>query len=77
MNKVKVNIEFEWEFDKKEWQEHLDHMDKIKDDIRIKLGFDFVSTFYYLNAIIYPKLVSCKINNQETDFTKDLQSAAH
>ena len=34
---IKVTIKYEWEFNKKEWDEQIIHMKELENDINIKL----------------------------------------
>ena len=61
--KVKVQLVYEWEFSEKEWSEEKKHLDQLKDDPKIILGYDVISTFHVLNDITYPEVVKYKVSN--------------
>ena len=62
MRKVKINIEYEWEIDAKEWAGLMDwdestYQEKVKD----RLEFDPVSSFYSLSQIKVPTPLKVKV----------------
>jgi hypothetical protein len=59
--KVNVQLTYEWEFDEKEWREEKKHLDKLKDEPQIVLGYDILSTFYCLNDIVDPDIKDIKV----------------
>jgi len=58
---IKVTIKYEWEFNKKEWDEQIIHMKGLENDINIKVNYDPVSTFYHLNDLVFPQASEMKV----------------
>jgi len=58
---IKVTIKYEWEFNKKEWDEQIIHMKGLENDINIKVNYDPVSTFHHLNDLAFPQASEMKV----------------
>ena len=50
-NKIKVDLTFSWEFDKRDWSEFKRFQDQIVDEIKEKTTYDPLNMFYHLNNI--------------------------
>ena len=65
MDQIKVRIEYNWTFNKKEWAEQKDHIKGVEADIKTKLDYDPMSMFYFLNDITYPQVSAADITHLE------------
>jgi hypothetical protein len=63
MNKVKVKMTLEWEFDKKEWKQSQDHWKEMESMPGIVLGEDIINSLFVLNALDYPKIVKSSVQS--------------
>jgi len=59
--KVNIQITYEWEFDEREWREEEKHLEQLKNEPQIVLGYDLLSTFYSLNDIVDPDAKDIKV----------------
>jgi hypothetical protein len=59
--KIKVQVTFSWEFDKKEWNEHKNHLKDIENEVKINVGYDPISAIHSFNDITYPKVENVEI----------------
>jgi len=55
MKKVRVAVEYIWEFSEKDWDSQQQHIKSLKDDINVKISYDPISAFHHLNDITYPE----------------------
>ena len=56
---MKVIVQYEWEFSRREWKELAKFHEGMKDDPKIvwrsKMEFDCIDTFYHMNQLVEPK----------------------
>ena len=50
-NKIKVDLTFSWEFNKRDWNEFKRFQDQIAGEIKDKTNFNHLDMFYHLNNI--------------------------
>jgi hypothetical protein len=55
-NKIKVDLTFSWEFNKRDWNEFKRFQEQIVDEIKDKAAYDPLNMFYHLNNIHIPML---------------------
>ena len=60
---MKVQITYEWEFSKKDWDEEKEYLEIIRNEPKIVLGYDIINTFHILNDITTPEAVKYKVSN--------------
>lgn len=60
-NEVQVEITFSWKISSKAWSDHKEHLENCKKDVKIKLEYDPISTFYSLNDIAFPDVLNFNI----------------
>jgi len=58
---MKVKLEIEWEFNKKDWDEAVQHRKEMEKQIQQVVGFDAINAIYHLNGMVYPKVLSAKV----------------
>lgn len=51
---IKVSLTLEWDFNEKEWSRQQVHLEELKNNTKCTLGYDIVSSLYYLNEIVNP-----------------------
>lgn len=59
--KIKVDLTFSWEFDKRDWSEMKQHEKEICEEITQKTDHDHLNMFYCLNDIIQPTLTNMEV----------------
>ena len=55
-NKIKVDLTFSWEFDKRAWKELKQFEAQIADEIKDKIEYNSLDMFYHLSNIHTPML---------------------
>ena len=65
MDQIKVRIEYNWTFNKKEWAEQKHHFTGVETDIKTKIVYDPKSIFHFLNDITYPQVAAANITHLE------------
>jgi hypothetical protein len=60
-DKVRVEITYCWEFNSNEWDESLQHWDKINEDMATKVSYDPINVFFCLRNISNPVCKTYKI----------------
>jgi hypothetical protein len=58
---MKVKLELEWEFEKKEWDEAISHRKEMEENIRLVIGNDVLDAVFHLNGITYPEVRSVEV----------------
>ena len=58
---VTVQLTLEWTFDKKSWSEEVKHIEELKTNSKVVLGYDTINTLFMLNDLDRPKLKTCKV----------------
>ena len=58
---ITVRLTFDWTFDEKDWSENKQHLEKLKEEPKIVLGYDIINTMYTLNDIAYPEAQQFKV----------------
>jgi len=61
--KVKVQLTYEWEFSEREWSAEQKHIEELKNDPKIVLGYDILNAFFCLNDITYPEVINYKVKD--------------
>ena len=56
--KLKINVTFQWETTKKEWDNFISHRNSLKSNPTMVLQEDPVSTFHYLRDLGVPDITS-------------------
>ena len=60
---MKVQLTFEWEFSEREWSSEQKHLEELKKDPKIVLGYDAINSFFVLNDITHPEVINYKVKN--------------
>lgn len=61
MKEVTVQLTLEWKFNKKEWSEEKEHVKRLLEEPKIVLGYDVLSSLFFLNEIAYPEVKEMKV----------------
>jgi carotenoid cleavage dioxygenase-like enzyme len=59
---IKINANFEWEIDQRDWTELKLHQKTVEKDIQNKFEYDPTFVFHMLNDISDPNLKGLKLN---------------
>ena len=59
---IKINANFEWEIDQRDWTELKLHQKTVEKDIQNKFEYDPTFVFHMLNDISVPSLKGIKLN---------------
>jgi hypothetical protein len=59
--KIKVDLTFSWEFDKRDWSEMKQHEKEICEEITQKTNYDHLNMFYHLNDMVQPTLTNMEV----------------
>ena len=59
---IKINANFEWEIDQRDWTELKLHQKTVEKDIQNKFEYDPTFVFHMLNDISIPSLKGIKLN---------------
>ena len=54
MKKARIEVTYVWEVTKKEWDECLAHWADLEEDMKIRVGYDPIHTFFMLRDIGEP-----------------------
>tara|TARA_R110002020_G_scaffold418276_1_gene627518 strand:- start:123 stop:326 length:204 start_codon:yes stop_codon:yes gene_type:complete len=63
--KVTVAMTLSWTFDEKEWSEQKEHIENLKDNPRIVLGYDIHNAWHNLNDMTHPDLTDIEVKNAD------------
>ena len=63
--KVTVEMTVAWTFDEKEWAEEKEHIDNLKKNPQIVLGYDIHNAWHNLNDMTYPDLTNIEVRDAE------------
>jgi len=58
---ITVRLTFDWTFDERDWSENKQHLEKLKEEPKIVLGYDIINTMYTLNGITHPEPKQFKV----------------
>jgi hypothetical protein len=56
-----VQLTLEWTFNETDWSEQKEHLEALKENPKIVLGYDILSTLFTLNDISYPEMKKVKV----------------
>ena len=65
MDQIKVRIEYNWTFNKKEWAQQKEHIKQVETDIKTKLAYDPLSMFHFLNDVVHPQVGAADVTQLE------------
>ena len=61
--RITVDLTLSWTFDEKDWSEEKNHIQDLKDNPNIVLGYDIINACYCMNDIVNPELKELKVHD--------------
>lgn len=58
---IKVQLTLEWSFTERDWSKEQKHIQDLKEDGKVVLGYDTINALFMLNEIDRPELKNCKV----------------
>jgi hypothetical protein len=62
MNKeITVQLTLEWTFNQRDWSDEQKHIEELKKEPKVTLGYDLIHSLFMLNDLDYPAITKCKV----------------
>lgn len=58
---ITVQLILEWTFNEEDWSEQKEHLEALKENPQVVLGYDILSTVFTLNDLVYPEMKKVKV----------------
>ena len=58
--RITVDLKLSWTFDEKEWSDEKDHIQAVRDNPKLVLGYDIIHSLFCLNELTTPNLKDIK-----------------
>jgi len=58
---IKVQLTLEWSFTERDWSKEKQHIEDLKENASVVLGYDTINALFMLNEIDRPELKNCKV----------------
>lgn len=59
---VKVRVEYEWTFTKRQWDSSKKHLQTVMEEVGTNVEYDPINSFYILRDLCYPKVIKTDVS---------------